>query len=168
MLTIYLGKDYLFMNGKVNNVSAYFDEVYEPSWFTSEFSKKIVNQIDNVTYFGSGDVFISEKYGAMSATELSSGSKALLILLNEDDTLVSGDRMGDNCVPLLLELAKMKDIKITLCHLMEFPDDFEFYCIPYNKIINTKEDYVKAWLEVMPQIDVGVKNMTANGWQQGE
>ena len=58
MLTIYLGKDYLFMNGKVNNVSAYFDEVYEPSWFTSEFSKKIVNQIDNVTYFGSGDVFI--------------------------------------------------------------------------------------------------------------
>ena len=47
---------------------------------------------------------------------------------------------------------------------MEFPDDFEFYCIPYNKIINTKEDYVKSWLEVMPQIDVGVKNMTANGW----
>ena len=37
MLTVYLGKDYLFMNGKVNNVSAYFDEVYEPSWFTSEF-----------------------------------------------------------------------------------------------------------------------------------
>ena len=36
MLTVYLGKDHLFMNGKVNNVSAYFNEVYGPMWFSSD------------------------------------------------------------------------------------------------------------------------------------
>ena len=167
MLTVYLGKDYLYVNGKISNVSAYFDEMYEPEWFSSDFAKRVANSIDNVEYFGSGDVFISDKYGAMPAKELSSGTKALLILANEENVLVSGDRMGDNCVPFLLELAEKKDIKITLCHLMQFPEQFEFYCIPQNKVITTSEDFLRAWLEVRPVEGVGVENLTSNGWVQG-
>ena len=103
----------------------------------------------------------------MPAKELSSGTKALLILANEENVLVSGDRMGDNCVPFLLELAEKKDIKITLCHLMQFPEQFEFYCIPQNKVITTSEDFLRAWLEVRPVEGVGVENLTSNGWVQG-
>lgn len=150
MLTVYLGKDYLFMDNKVSYVSERFDGIYENSWFTSDFAKRVTEEIDNVTYFGKGDVFISEEYGALSARDLSSGVKALLLLANCPGMIVSGDRMGDNCVHFLLELATTRDIAITLCHIMLFKEPFEFYCIPQNRVINKFGDYLDAWSEVRP------------------
>ena len=152
MLKVYLGKDYLFMDNKVSYVSDHFDAVYENTWFASEFVQRVVKEIDEVTYFGSGDVFISEEYGAMSARDLSSGAKALILLANCPGLIVSGDRMGDNCVPFLMELAKEKDISITLCHIMHFDleESFEFYCIPQNKVIRDFGEFLDAWEEVRP------------------
>ena len=88
----------------------------------------------------------------MSARDLSSGAKALILLANCPGLIVSGDRMGDNCVPFLMELAKEKDISITLCHIMHFDleESFEFYCIPQNKVIRDFGEFLDAWEEVRP------------------
>lgn len=150
MLKVLLGKDYLFMDNKVSYVSDHFDDVYENSWFESDFAKRVVQDIDEVTYFGSGDVFLSEYYGAISARDLSSGTKALLLLANCPGIIVSGDRMGDNCVPFLMELAATMDITITLCHLMKFEEPFELYCVPQNRVITSRMDFLLAWEEVRP------------------
>lgn len=111
--------------------------------------QRVVKEIDEVSYFGSGDVFISEEYGAISARDLSSGAKALILLANCPGLIVSGDRMGDNCIPFLMELAKKKDISITLCHIMHFDweESFEFYCIPQNKMIHDFGEFLDAWQE---------------------
>lgn len=149
MLTVYLGRDYVFMKNKVSDVSGYFDNSYDKEWFNSDFAEKVVEVIDGVKHL-SGDVFINERFGAITARELSSGAKALILLNNMPELLISGDRMGNNCVPFLVELASIKDIKITLCHVMQFPKGFEFYCIPFNKKIQSEDEYLSAWEEVRP------------------
>lgn len=151
MLTVLLGRDYLFMDNKISDVSEYFDSWYENSWFIDEMGKRIVREIDEVEYLGKGNVFLSETYGALTSRELSSGSKALFLLWNKPELLVSGDRMGDNCVPILMDIAKQKDITITLCHMMHFPEPFEFFCEPVHKIINDEDEYYNLWVELRPK-----------------
>ncbi len=151
MLTVLLGKDYLFMDNKISDVSEYFDSWYETSWFEDAMGKRIVKEIDEVEYFGKGDVFISETYGALSSRELSSGSKALLLLWNRSDLLISGDRMGDNCVPILMDIAEKKDITITLCHAMKFPEPFKFFCEPVHRMVNNYHDFYELWKKYRPE-----------------
>lgn len=103
------------MEGKISYVSQYFDAVYDSSWLSSDWAKRIIREIDKSEYI-SGEYIESPVLGGISPRDLSSGCKALLILLNEPEQIVSGDRMGDNCYPLLLEMAKEKDYTITLDH----------------------------------------------------
>ena len=103
------------MDGKISNVSDYFDAVYDSSWLSSDYAKRIIKEIDKSEYID-GEYIQSPVLGGMSPRDLSSGCKALLILLNEPDKIVSGDRMGDNCYPLLLEMSKTSDYTITLSH----------------------------------------------------
>lgn len=153
MLTVYLGKDYLFMDNKISEVSDYFDSWYEDARFTDDMCKRIVKEIDDVEYLGRGNAFISEEYGVFSSRELSSGSKALMLLWNRPDLLISGDRMGDNYVPLLFEIAKQKDIKITLCHAMEFIEPFEFFCEPVHRMVTSEDDFYELWKQFRPELN---------------
>lgn len=115
MLKIYFGSKYIFMENKISEVSQYFDAVYDSTWLSSEWAKRIIKEIDKSEYI-SGEYIESPVFGGISPRDLSTGCKALLILLNEPDKIISGDRMGDNCYPLLLEMSKDKDYTITLAH----------------------------------------------------
>ena len=54
MLTVYLGKDYLFIDNKISEVSDYFDSWYEDAWFADGMCKRIVKEIDDAEYLGRG------------------------------------------------------------------------------------------------------------------
>ncbi len=118
MLKIIFGPKGLDWSNRVAYVSDYFDAQYEVSWLQSDMAKRIIKTIDDSEYV-SGEFIQSPVLGGISPRDLSTGCKALLIILNEPDTIVSGDRMGDNCYPLLLEIAKNRDVTITLCHYVD-------------------------------------------------
>ena len=128
MLYIYIepngreGYDYVQSN-YVCRVSEYFDNFYEDSWFDELLVKDIVKEIDKVDIINARTI-VDEVAGALPVTALSSGVKALILLCSTDKQ-VNGDRMGDNCVNKLMEIAKNKDIHISLDHLMRLPDAFE-------------------------------------------
>ena len=147
MLNLYLGPAFIFMENKISKVSDYFDAVYKPSWFESAEAREIIKKIDDSEYYRD-EVIISPVFGAIPPRMLSSGCKALLLLLNRPELIVSGDRMGDNCYPVLLEMARKRDYTITLCHWvrgLEACEPLGMYDIIAKKEINTAKELLKAY-----------------------
>ena len=132
---------------RISNVRGYFDTSYEPEWFDDEFVRKIIKDIDNTTVL-SGISLYNEVLTGISPVSLSSGSKALIILF-EENYIVNGDMLGDNCIGLLLEIAKQKDITITTSHILPLPTPGH---LPVKTVvhgygeINSKKEFVKAFI----------------------
>lgn len=138
-----MGSNYLFMDNKISYVSDYFDAVYDSSWFQSDMARKIIETIDRSKYVD-GEYIQSPTLGGISPRDLSTGCKALLILLNEPDKIVSGDRMGDNCYPTLFEMSKDKDYTITLCHFIDFSniEPFDIRNARTGNIVHTAKEFM--------------------------
>ena len=130
-------------------VSQYFDEVYEPEWFSDDFVRRMIKTIDKSEVVGIGNSIniFNDILGNFPPQNLSSGCKGL-ILLYKDDVKINGDRLGDNCIGLLLEISKEKDVTISLSHTPPFPDVFDAYIINTNKRIETRKQFHAEMLEV--------------------
>lgn len=132
---------------RISNVRGYFDTSYEPAWFDDEFVRKIIQDIDKTTVVSGINLYNDVLLG-ISPESLSSGSKALIILWKED-CIVNGDRLGDNCIGLLLEIAKRKDITITTSHILPFPASGQ---LPVKTVvqgygeIKSKKEFADAFL----------------------
>lgn len=125
---------------KISSVSDYFDAVYEPEWLNSQLAKDIIKGIDLSTHI-KDNIIESPVLGGISPVQLSSGCKGCLLLLNEDDIIVSGERFGDNCFYWLGKIGKVKDIHITLHHyLRDYSIEMTACITNINKMIyNSKE-----------------------------
>ena len=124
-------------------VSDYFDDVYEPDWFSDLFVRRIIKEIDDSEVVGQGKSvnIYNEILGNIPPQYLSSGCKAL-ILLHKEDIKINGDRLGDNCIGLLLEIADKKDIVISLSHIPPFPDKFNAIIVNNGKKIVSNKEFI--------------------------
>lgn len=138
MLRVWFGPTGLELKDRVANTSGYFDGMYEQSWLQSDLARQIISDVDKSTYV-SGEFIESPILGGISPRDLSTGCKTLLILLN-DDCIVSGDRMGDNCFPWLMKIAEHKDITITLCHYVELQEPFKILNLNNGKVLESNLD----------------------------
>ena len=153
MLYIYIDKSRsMLQNDWITDISASFDIEYEASWFADELVQRIIKIVDKseVQTFQVGDsVNIYNKiYGNLSPRDLSNGSKSL-ILLWKTDYKINGDRMGNNCISLLLEIASKKDITISLGHIPAFPSVFEATIINNNMLIHSKREFIDCQVALM-------------------
>lgn len=124
---------------RIEKPNEYFNFEHEKNWCDSELAKAIIRDVDLSEHIK--DEYVeSPIYGGMPVTKLSSGCKALLILLNQDNVIMNGARMGDNCSKWLLEIAKIKDITITLDHSMKFPEPFEILSVNSGIILHTQKE----------------------------
>lgn len=146
MLNIWFGFGDLF-DRRIHDVSGYFDGVYEQNWFSSDLAREIVKGIDNTEYID-GEYFQSPVLGGIPPRDLSSGCKGVLLALNEDDIILSGERFGDNCCEWLLEVAKLKDVTISLNHIMDFKEPFSIRILNTNRVVTNSKDYVRELLKV--------------------
>lgn len=144
MLKVIFGNVSLNWKGSIRHTSEYFDNMYEPNWLSSEYAKHIIRTIDKSEYID-GEYIQSPVLGGISPRDLSTGCKTLLILLNEPDKIVTGDRMGDNCFPILLDMAKSRDLTVTLCHFVNLKQYEPFDIIDY--ISGEKVSTVKEFIE---------------------
>lgn len=148
---------------RISNVRDYFDTSYEPEWFDDEFVRKIIKDIDNTTVV-SGINLYNEVLLGISPESLSNGSKALIILFKED-YIVNGDRLGDNCIELLLEIAKQKDITITTSHILPLPILGK---LPVKTVVHgygeikSKKEFVDAFVNEVYGDGEALKNIKVN------
>ena len=140
MLHIFFGST----ENEIYNAPLYFLHQYEDEWITDDLSKKMILDVDKSTVVGPR-LIDSPVLGAISPRELSGGVKTL-ILMSKDDTgrIFNASACGDNCAKWILEIAKNKDLTITLHNIMKFDmEPFEIHIINTGKTVQTFREYVE-------------------------
>jgi len=138
MLKIYIGD----LENEVYNPPAYFINQYEDDWIVTDLSKKMISDVDRSDVI-SERIIDSPYLGAITPRELSGGVKTLILMAYDDSGYVfNASSCGDNCSKWIKEIAKEKDLTITLHHVMHFEGDFEAEILNENKIVNSVKEYV--------------------------
>lgn len=115
MLHIYFGD----MSDSIYNTEVFFKNTYEEEWFQDDFAREIVKKIDKSDILDVNAIK-SPVLGIIPPTQLSGGTKTLLLIRNRPDMVFNASTCGDNCAKFILELAKQQDITINLRHIMNF------------------------------------------------
>ena len=128
----------------------YFATYKKPEWFTDSFAVRAIKEIDQAEVLF--EEALKNRFGhGMSTSELSKGTKTLLLLRNRPGYIYYGSLLGDNCVPFLMELVKEQDEDITLLleHYMEIPYECEGMIKMSGKLvtIDEYEDAIADWCE---------------------
>ena len=135
MLNIYFGK----MEDSIYNTSLYFDNTYENDWITSDFAKEIIKDIDKSTVL-SGNCIQSEVLGQIPPTQLSGGTKTLLLIYNVPEEVFNASTCGDNCIKWILKIAEEKDIIINVRHFINFGENFNIRVLNNNAIVHSMKE----------------------------
>lgn len=119
MLRIHFGA----LPEEIYNTEIYYENQYNKDWVMDDFARRVIRDID-ASEVVAPDVIQNDIFGTFGSTELSAGVKTLLLIRNVRNKVFNISNCGDNCAPYLLELAKDRDIKVTLHHAMNFGDEF--------------------------------------------
>lgn len=133
-----------FPDNCIKNIDGYFNMEKDRDWFNRPDVKRIIKNIDN-TIAVKDEYLESPVFGGMAPDRLSKGCKGVVMLAVLDDINLYATGWGDNCAPEILEVAKYKDIEITLHRLMRFPEPFEIYLVDYDKTITTMGEFYFAF-----------------------
>jgi hypothetical protein len=140
MLNIYIGD----VENEIYNTSMYFDHTFLDSWFDDELSQKIIKAVDKAKIIGNR-IVDSAALGPIPVTQLSGGTKTLLLLRHDKKHIFNASTCGDNCAKWILRVAKesKEDVNITLHHLMDFGDGrFEVRIMNNNTIVHDMTEFV--------------------------
>lgn len=142
MLNIYLG-DY---KDEIYNPPLYFINQYEDEWLTTDLAKRMIKDIDKSEVVGPY-LIQSQVLGPISPRELSGGVKTLLLLaFDESGKVFNATACGDNCAKWILEIAKNKDLTISLHYSMNFGDgEYAIKILNNGVIVHNQEE----WLDVV-------------------
>ena len=118
MLYIYFGN----MPSAIYNTEVFFKNTYEDEWLLDDFARKVIKKIDKSEVMDV-QAIKSPVLGIIPPTDLSGGTKTLLLIKNCPDKVFNASTCGDNCAKFILELAKEKDVTINLRHIMNFGNE---------------------------------------------
>lgn len=149
MLTIHISG---YEDNCIQNVTGYFNRKKKKEWFNNPNVKRVIKNIDN-TLAIKDEYLESPVFGGMSPERLSTGCKAVILLEVLQEPNVYATKCGNNCVPDILEIAKRKDITITLHHPMDFPEEgFEAYIVETDKWIHSGKEFILEYYKVNGQL----------------
>lgn len=143
MLSIRFGD---FTEDCIVNVNGYFDAAKKKDWFNDPMVKRIIKELDKSDAIK--DEYIeSPVLGAIPPQRLSGSCKAVILMWVLENPHIYGTKCGDNCAPLILEIAKTKDVLITLHHCMHFPKKFEAYLPELDKMVYSDDEFIDEFYE---------------------
>lgn len=143
MLRIHFGS----LKEELDHPSAYFNYEYEEDWFNDPFIKAMILDVDKTEVVSAYNL-ISPVLGSIGCNKLSGGVKSL-ILAYKTNNIIDASNCGDNCAKWFIEISKIKDLTITLCHVMQFNQDFDALIMNNNKFVHTYKDYVKTAIDYL-------------------
>lgn len=140
MLKIHFGS----MENEIYNPPVYFRNQYEDEWITDELSRKMILDVDKSTVVGP-HLIDSPVLGPISPRELSGGVQTLMLMaFDRSGRVFNATACGDNCAKWILEIAKEKELTITLHHIMDFSGlDFEIEILNTGETVDNFIDYLK-------------------------
>ena len=151
MLKIQYGE----MPNAIYNTSVYFNNTYLDNWLLNPLSKEIIKKIDKAEVL-SPQAINSKALGVIPVTQLSGGTKTLLLMLNEPDKIYNASTCGNNCAKYILKIADSlkKDITINLHHLMDFgPGNFEIQIVNSGLIVHNMKELILNSLDFISPED---------------
>ena len=118
----------------------------EEDWFNEEYVKDIVYKIDG-SIVENPHAIIHPDFGLHNCYEISAGAKNI-VLAYKTDLKLNADFMGDNCIPLLLDIADTKEVFITTTHIFILPEDrpINIELVNTGEILRDSDSYLKALL----------------------
>lgn len=108
MLKLYFGN----LDGELYSGDGFFNSTVDEGVLLTDFGKTVVNEIDKSEVHGR-NLIISPVLGGIPPERLSGGTKTLLSLYSEDNVIFRLSAMGDNCLPFLADIARVKDIVLS-------------------------------------------------------
>ena len=141
MLNIHFGD----LKEEIYNTSMYFDHTYLDRWFEDELAKKIIKSVDKAVVIGPRAVD-SKALGVIPVTQLSGGTKTLLLVQNDREHVFNASTCGDNCAKWFLKIAEKcsDDVTINLHHIMDFGDKpFEIRIVNNGVVVHSMAELVR-------------------------
>ena len=132
------------MAGAIYNTAMYFDNTYLNCWLEDDFAQKMLYSVDKAKVLGSS-ALETKALGVIPVTDLSGGSKTLLLIYNNPGMVFNASTCGDNCAKWILKIAKKasQDITINLHHIMDFGSgNFEIEIVNNHKIVHNMAELV--------------------------
>lgn len=108
MIKLYFGH----LDNELFSGNGFFNSTVDEGVLLTDFGKAVVKSIDNSEVYGR-NLIISPILGGIPPERLSGGTKTLLSLYSEDNVIFRLSAMGDNCLPFLADIAKIKDITLS-------------------------------------------------------
>lgn len=128
-----------------------FNFYKKKEWFEDEIVRRSILEIDKSKVIG-GEYIESPVWGGMSPERLSTGCKAVILMQMMENPYIYGTRCGDNCVPLILDIAEIKDVTLLLHHCMHFPEaGFQLIMKDSGKKITTQREFVDEYYRLRNQ-----------------
>ena len=143
------------MPDAIYNTSVYFNNSYLDSWITTPLAKEIIKKIDKAEVLGPQAVN-SKALGVIPITQISGGTKTLLLMLNEPEKIFNASTCGNNCAKYILKIADSlnKDITINLHHLMDFGNGtFEIKILNSGIVVHNMKELVLSSLDFITPED---------------
>lgn len=130
--------------------------------YSDPFVIEMLKVIDNVDTDQQGRM-THPIFGAINQSMLSSGVSSLVLALKTDFP-IDLTRMGDNCIPFLLDIADKKDVKCVCNRVPKFNKDFTFEDLRSGKIMHTRERFAAyALAKVLEEVD---EKRREEGWYE--
>jgi len=144
MLSIYFGS----CEGEIYNPPMYFRNQYEDGWITDELSKAMILDIDKSKVIGPR-LIDSPVLGPIGPERLSGGVQTLMLMaFDTSGKIFNASAGGDNCAKWILEIAKKKDLTITLHNIMKFADlPLEATILNDGRVVHNATEYLDAAID---------------------
>ena len=139
--------------GELENVKytgdGWFENQLGVEYLETDFSKSVVKRIDKSDVYNK-NIIVSPILGGIPPERLSGGSKTL-ICINYTDWIFSITAMGENCYPILAEIAEKKDIIMTCDRAMAlyvYGYYGDIYIENTGKIVSNDKDLINELLDL--------------------
>lgn len=146
MLKVYVGEK----PGSLGKPDAWFDINLNKTCLLSDFSKKVILDIDKSEVFDK-NVVISPIFGGMDITKLSTGVKNLILAKYHPELVINWRYMGRNCLPDLFKIANEVDIEVSAgCYYDPYSYGYSGSILIVNngKIVDNGNDFFDAYFDL--------------------
>lgn len=146
MLKIYFGHT----EDELSIADGWFDNQLSDEYYCTEFSKRVIKEIDNSEVVNENMV-LSLVLGGIPITDISSGAKGLIVM-KYTDKAVNLVSLGDNCIPLLLEILAEDDerclVSARFVSLYRYGWKKPILVLNNNTVVNNHIELIKAYSDI--------------------
>ena len=154
MLRIYTASERQFskMENFVYFPMSTFNVTFQDKWFQEPFGRRVLKEIERKNVDDADNVVdaLLFKY-RMRPREISTGSKNLFIC-KHFDLINRFAMMGENCHPILLELADEKDVSIGIETFARFADglveEHPVYFVSIDEVVDSTDRFNTIMLDL--------------------